>query len=934
MPTIDVPDDEATIQEAVDAAGQGDTISVAAGTYGERVVVDTSALTIQGPNATHGDSTTRGDEATVGQSDGAFVLDADEITVDGFEITNATAAYSDNNRGAITTAGDASGYTIRNNVIRDNDLGILLRGDGSRSITVADNLVTDNTQASDGIARGLGTGWWDPTSDVLKNATIENNTFTGHVDGSSSFAIQLAAVGSHEDVTVGGTSNSAGNTFEGSVVVNQTDGYEHLHNDHDMSADADSDSILYFGGDVDNIKIEDNAFENAGNRAIGVFRTFAGPNGSFLTFKNNEFGTNELQVEDGGGDIDNLADVVDNNDFDQAITVRDSSDIVVATIFSNISDAVDAASSSERVVVEPGEYAESTTISLDVDDLTLEGPYNGTSADDASRPGDEAEILDPVAITGKSNTVSVNGLTIDTGDEDGIDIGVDSHGVSIRNNIVDGSGDPTDAHVGVRGRGNSATVTDNKINGFATGIRVDGSSADIRDNVIPANGTTLGIKVTDSHGTVAGNELHAVAGDGIDVYGDNHTVENNDLNDIDDVGIQIDGSPSNPTHSGGTATDNTLDTIGKAGIKIDQSAGTATDNDLTNVNQTGIEVLGDSATVTENVLDGIGAHGLEVVGDDSTIEDNDLTNVTGRSVDAAGDDAIIQNNTIVSSGDGISLKGDTGDIDQNDVRGSGLGEGIAITGDNNEVTNNDIADASDGIRIDGADNEIKENEVSTNSTVGIELQDHASGSDIRHNTISGNGSGDGILIHDIGSANEVVFNTVENHGVTVRVAGGGNPAGVRVSFNDLLDSDDGAIVADAPSGPVLDARSNYWDHKSGPSSFLGRPDRSRDPDTNQLATGEGLSVSRNVRFDAWLDLANAFILDGSRDLDGDGRHEDVDGDGTHWPTDGHFFLRQYRQGHYDRLKDVGGSYISRFDYDGDGEVTREDVARMVLQPHE
>lgn len=46
--TISVPDDQPTIQKAVDAAKPGDLIMVAAGTYKEAVDVETDRLTIRG----------------------------------------------------------------------------------------------------------------------------------------------------------------------------------------------------------------------------------------------------------------------------------------------------------------------------------------------------------------------------------------------------------------------------------------------------------------------------------------------------------------------------------------------------------------------------------------------------------------------------------------------------------------------------------------------------------------------------------------------------------------------------------------------------------------------------------------------------------------------------------------------------------------------
>ena len=111
--TIYVPDNYPTIQDAIDAAVDGDTVIVRAGTYVENIDFLGKAITVkseQGPAATtiDGNSTN-----TVVTFQSGETLDS---VLDGFTITNGSASHG----GGIYCGGYDSSPTIMNNIISFN----------------------------------------------------------------------------------------------------------------------------------------------------------------------------------------------------------------------------------------------------------------------------------------------------------------------------------------------------------------------------------------------------------------------------------------------------------------------------------------------------------------------------------------------------------------------------------------------------------------------------------------------------------------------------------------------------------------------------------------------------------------------------------------------------------------------------------------------
>jgi len=245
---IDVPGDYDTIQEAIDAASDGDTIMVAAGLYEENVEIDKS-LTLKGAQAGVDARTRSGDETIIepdeeeiGVSiitahgrvvviDGLTVQNAEhgigtpgtadpdmaaDITVKNVRVLNSSVfgislgwtieatveyCYVEGARQAIN-AGDLDPFpptvaTFRNNEIVNAEFGI--------TGYLKDSLIEGN------MVRDFATGGTGISGQFL-NTEIKNNTVTGYVEGAAmSFA-------SHYGRDLSANVNVAGNTFTGNSL--------------------------------------------------------------------------------------------------------------------------------------------------------------------------------------------------------------------------------------------------------------------------------------------------------------------------------------------------------------------------------------------------------------------------------------------------------------------------------------------------------------------------------------------------------------------------------------------------------------------------------------------------------------------------------------------------------------------------------------------
>ncbi|GAI09887.1 unnamed protein product, partial [marine sediment metagenome] len=184
-----------TIQAAVDAADNGDTILVHPGTYEESVVVDVENLTLIGV----GDPVLDASDCYSG-----FSIQASGVTIDSFTVMNATSdgirVYDENIEGG--------SVTIRNNVIGNNPEGILFDGNISNStITIENNLIQSCYAWETYYGEGIDFYNW---VDNIWNSriVIENNRI---INNSDTYAVDLdAEIYSSEIVIVGNTIDSNG----------------------------------------------------------------------------------------------------------------------------------------------------------------------------------------------------------------------------------------------------------------------------------------------------------------------------------------------------------------------------------------------------------------------------------------------------------------------------------------------------------------------------------------------------------------------------------------------------------------------------------------------------------------------------------------------------------------------------------------------------
>lgn len=217
------------LQAAIDAASDGDTITVS-GTHG--------AVTVGG------ELTLESDGATLG----GVVVTSPNVSISGFTITNASGH-------GIALSGDVSGLVVTGNVITGNEHhGVHGSGITANNISITNNTITDNN----GTANSHGIFLANVTGDGV---LVSGNTFSGHqVPGETLSNAAVQIYGSTSDpvrnvVLANNTSNNDG-AF---AVVYRATGVQITGN---QSSNQDVNTVLIDDG-TSNVTISDNVFAGA-----------------------------------------------------------------------------------------------------------------------------------------------------------------------------------------------------------------------------------------------------------------------------------------------------------------------------------------------------------------------------------------------------------------------------------------------------------------------------------------------------------------------------------------------------------------------------------------------------------------------------------------------------------------------------------------------
>jgi hypothetical protein len=265
----------ATIQSAVNAANVagGDVIRVAAGTFSELVTVERPVqifgnqvgVDAQGGRAGALETIVNGTLSGAVRSS-SFRVTADQVEINGLVSSNQTNV---NLFGAgIVLAPGTSGSKIRNNILRDNVVGLFLANDtagGANQTIVERNLFRDNDQP--GAAAGSGIYADEFTAGAtLTNVLITNNTFLSH-DGTGG-AINLSSTAAGSQTNIAMTNNLFGGNSRALVAFNLVNssftGNEVTNSNFTGSAD-----LRIFNG-VSNFQITNNILSGNGTDLRGM----------------------------------------------------------------------------------------------------------------------------------------------------------------------------------------------------------------------------------------------------------------------------------------------------------------------------------------------------------------------------------------------------------------------------------------------------------------------------------------------------------------------------------------------------------------------------------------------------------------------------------------------------------------------------------------
>ncbi|TKR25318.1 CARDB domain-containing protein [Natronomonas salsuginis] len=656
------PEIQPVIDEFVENEGEEEdepeeeTIVVAPGTY-DGATIDESLVTLEGPNAgLDGASEDRGPEATI---QGKLQVKADGVTVRGVTVSPTSTFTADS---SLPLAGI---FVNGNNVSIENNSVSGINGDaatGESSVTINGvqvfkqdserlNNITISNNLIENIDNSGGEAW--PNYGGAVGIKIQNQLDDVHVNGNTIRRIHSAGW------TYGIVSTpSSKNSVQPTNVVVEGNRIESIGNGDQYDVFADDTAAPYAGaavgldtasGDSEEDPVADAAALTVTENSI--FDTPIGAHnkdlGATLTATNNYWDSPTGPDGDGSrtiGDVEtdpwylNEDRETLSNELGDTIVVDadgdgDVTDIQTALDLIEVTDA-----EINTIEIQSGIYEGSPTI--DLPGLTVQ-----------AAEGADPEIQGIVTIAAPG--VTVDGLTIDGGDENAAPLDVQAGSPTITNNTIRGGSDaggistwggpgPVDGTVLIEG---------NAIENGPIGLVVDGdSTVDIRGNDIDGatseaiwlSDFTDSASISEADITIDNNDIGSVAlaDIKIETTAPASLNGNSELGDPSDVAVQfLEGSNAETvTLWNGQTYDENGNVVVQEGDSI----------------QDVIDNAGEDATI---VLDGEFEEDVTVDQPGLTIEGTDDATVVGQStgyggaLEIAADDVSVSGLTIEGTGE-------------------------------------------------------------------------------------------------------------------------------------------------------------------------------------------------------------------------------------------------------------------------------------------
>ncbi|MEZ6151026.1 MAG: Calx-beta domain-containing protein [Pirellulaceae bacterium] len=509
-----------SIQDAIIAASDGDTIHLAPGTYAENLTIS-KAITILGPNSgIAGNATRTNGEASI---TGWVVINAaSAATIDGVEFRPASMTTgSPDGVNSVVNIGNGNNHQVKNSIFYSTGTGggtdlraIMLPTIGSGAVTISNNLVTGNPATAKYSTANWGRGIWtdgggatlnfssneffstrtgmnlDDTS-ALSPLNVTNNSF--HVAGTG---ISLGAnlpllvftgnVFDDVDTDVNARNVVAGSTLDisgSNSAVGQLTAI--------LGGPGNDDIVGTQGKDVFDANNLNLVITNDRFKGLGDDDEFYGKTGIDTSVYTGNRADYSVSIV--GSDVtvvDNRALSPDGTDTLHDVEVLEFADVKVhlATVgsYATIQDAINGAATGDIVFVPAGTYVADVNVNKEI---TLEGAGASTTTISGAIGG-----ADGATIRIAASNVTVKGFTI----------------TREGNNTTDWN-DPNlnFAGIAIQGQALSGTIVEeNIISGNRTGVDVNNSNGHtFRNNVLDNNHTGMIFRNQTDNTTVTKNAI-------------------------------------------------------------------------------------------------------------------------------------------------------------------------------------------------------------------------------------------------------------------------------------------------------------------------------------------------------------------------------------------------------------------------------------------